>query len=293
MENRRPLKIISPIRRRDIEETLPRSEISDTFTIEDTAAKAVRGKGVRREDPEEEKDISSDEDESIGMFSEENVFQAGHKGRRQPHKTTLAFFLVGIVALLVNLYVVFNLKKSYQAVAERERRRVLSIERRVEQLSEKLRTSRIDHADIENGASIIPSMTSDVYESRSLFGRRVRGYDGARALEDNFEKGSCFSFNGARGSIGIQFKHRIDLSSISIKHPLFSQWVSAVKDFVLYGIGDNGREIKLGDFRYTAEGRSRQEFFFPAASVTGVRLEITSNHGSEKYTCIYKVSAFE
>ncbi|XP_063361699.1 sperm-associated antigen 4 protein-like [Cydia amplana] len=103
----------------------------------------------------------------------------------------------------------------------------------------------------------------------------------------------CWPFSGSRGEIVIQLKDPTEVKSISIEHVRPDTAKSAPKNFVLFGILENGTRIKSLEAEYLNQGPAKQ--FFKVASITPLQkmiLRILTNQGSPKYTCVYRIHLY-
>lgn len=200
-----------------------------------------------------------------------------------------------ILVLLVGFQAFSHIKRSNLAEKIQEMNGAyLDLSYQMRQLEEyvKSRTSEIDVADYLEGARIIYEHTTQPYSEKGWFGKTENGWGGEMALNKAYEKGCCYSFNGNTGKLAIAFKNPKILRKIGIFHPQQESKFSAVKGFTLYGL-INGEEEKIGEYQYEIPGDSYQQFLFEPIKCTGIIIRVHTNHGHRKYTCIYKVYAFE
>ncbi|XP_063619059.1 uncharacterized protein LOC134791863 [Cydia splendana] len=103
----------------------------------------------------------------------------------------------------------------------------------------------------------------------------------------------CWPFSGSRGEIVFQLKELTEVKSIGIEHVRPDTAKSAPKNFVLFGILENGTRIKSLESEYLNQGPAKQ--FFKVASVTPLQkmiLRILTNQGNPKYTCVYRIHLY-
>lgn len=200
-----------------------------------------------------------------------------------------------ILAVLVGLQILSHISRSNLAAKIQQMDGAyLDLRWKMQQLEAyiKRRTSEVDVADYLEGARIIYEHTTQPYSEKGWFGNIKNGWGGEMALNKAYEKGCCYSFNGNTGKLAIAFKNPKLLRKIGIFHPQQESNLSALKGFSLYGL-INGEEEKIGDYQYEVPGDSYQQFLFEPVKCTGIILRVHTNHGHRKYTCIYKVYAFE
>ncbi|XP_061713306.1 uncharacterized protein LOC133522110 [Cydia pomonella] len=100
----------------------------------------------------------------------------------------------------------------------------------------------------------------------------------------------CWPFSGSRGEIVIQLKGLTEVQSIGIEHVRPDTAKSAPKNFVLYGILENGTRTRSLEGEYLNQGPAKQ--FFKVTTITPLQkmiLRILTNQGNPKYTCVYRI----
>ncbi|XP_063533693.1 uncharacterized protein LOC134743991, partial [Cydia strobilella] len=103
----------------------------------------------------------------------------------------------------------------------------------------------------------------------------------------------CWPFSGSRGEIDIQLKDLTEVKNIGIEHVRPDTAKSALKNFVLFGMLENGTRIKSLEAEYLNQGPAKQ--FFKVASITPLKkmiLRILTNQGNPKYTCVYRIHLY-
>ncbi|XP_047995569.1 uncharacterized protein LOC125233557 [Leguminivora glycinivorella] len=103
----------------------------------------------------------------------------------------------------------------------------------------------------------------------------------------------CWPFSGSRGEIVIQLKQLTEVKRFGIEHVRPDTAKSAPKNFVLFGILDNGTWIKTLEAEYLNQGPAKQ--FFKVASSSPIQkmlLKILTNQGNANYTCVYRIHLY-
>ncbi|XP_068933802.1 sperm-associated antigen 4 protein [Petaurus breviceps papuanus] len=162
-----------------------------------------------------------------------------------------------------------------------------------------------DYALSSVGASIDLDKTSRDYEDRdtAYFWNRFSFWNYAKPptviLEPNVFPGNCWAFQGAKGQVVIQLPGQVQLSDITMQHPppsvAHNGGVSSAKDFAVYGLqGDDKTEILLGKFTFEVKKSEIQTFHLendPPMAFPKVKIQILSNWGHPRFTCLYRVRA--
>ncbi|XP_051835165.1 sperm-associated antigen 4 protein isoform X4 [Antechinus flavipes] len=163
-----------------------------------------------------------------------------------------------------------------------------------------------DYALSSVGASIDLDKTSHDYEDRdtAYFWNRFSFWNYAKPptviLEPDVFPGNCWAFQGTKGQVVIRLPGRVQLSDITLQHPPPSVAhiggaSSAPKDFAVYGLqGDDKTEILLGKFTFDVEKSEIQTFHLknePPLAFPKVKIQILSNWGHPRFTCLYRVRA--
>ncbi|XP_045666477.1 LOW QUALITY PROTEIN: sperm-associated antigen 4 protein [Ursus americanus] len=121
----------------------------------------------------------------------------------------------------------------------------------------------------------------------------------ARLQPDVFP-GNCWAFEGDQGQVVIRLPGRVQLSDITLQHPPPSVAHSggansAPRDFAVYGLQvDDETEVFLGKFTFDVEKSEIQTFHLqndPPTAFPKVKIQILSNWGHPRFTCLYRVRA--
>ncbi|XP_049635458.1 SUN domain-containing protein 5 [Suncus etruscus] len=153
------------------------------------------------------------------------------------------------------------------------------------------------------GASIDFEQTSPTYnynKARSYW-NWIRLWNYAQPpdviLEPNVTPGNCWAFSGDRGQVTIRMAQKVFLSNLTLQHipktiSLSGSLDTAPKDFVIYGLEDSLKEeVFLGAFQFQPENII-QMFPLqnqPPRAFRSVKVKISSNWGSPRFTCLYRV----
>ncbi|XP_073945196.1 uncharacterized protein isoform X2 [Choristoneura fumiferana] len=105
----------------------------------------------------------------------------------------------------------------------------------------------------------------------------------------------CWPFSGSRGEMIIRLEQPTKVRCISIEHVRPDTAKSAPKDFILYGIEENGTWTKSIEAEYKNYGPAKQFFKLMPNNATSQRfvLRILTNQGNLKYTCVYRVHMYK
>ncbi|XP_058989362.1 sperm-associated antigen 4 protein isoform X2 [Mustela lutreola] len=163
-----------------------------------------------------------------------------------------------------------------------------------------------DYALSSVGASIDLEKTSQDYEdaNTAYFWNRFSFWNYARPptviLEPDVFPGNCWAFEGDQGQVVIRLPGRVQLSDVTLQHPPPSVAHtgganSAPRDFAVYGLQvDDETEVFLGKFTFDVEKSEIQTFHLqndPPAAFPKVKIQILSNWGHPRFTCLYRVRA--
>ncbi|NP_001069975.1 sperm-associated antigen 4 protein [Bos taurus] len=163
-----------------------------------------------------------------------------------------------------------------------------------------------DYALSSVGASIDLEKTSQDYEdaNTAYFWNRFSFWNFARPptviLEPDVFPGNCWAFEGDQGQVVIRLPGRVQLSDITLQHPpptvAHTRGAnSAPRDFAVYGLQVDGEtEVFLGKFTFDVEKSEIQTFHLqndPPAAFPKVKIQILSNWGHPRFTCLYRVRA--
>ncbi|XP_060059203.1 SUN domain-containing protein 5 isoform X2 [Erinaceus europaeus] len=116
-------------------------------------------------------------------------------------------------------------------------------------------------------------------------------------LEPNVTPGNCWAFSGDRGQVTIRLAQKVYLSNLTLQHipktiSLSGSLDTAPKDFVIYGMeGPPKEEVFLGAFQFQPESiiQTFQLQNQPPRAFGAVKVKISSNWGSPRFTCLYRV----
>ncbi|XP_069907395.1 sperm-associated antigen 4 protein isoform X1 [Oryctolagus cuniculus] len=163
-----------------------------------------------------------------------------------------------------------------------------------------------DYALSSVGASIDLEKTSQDYEdaNTAYFWKRFSFWNYARPptviLEPDVFPGNCWAFEGDQGQVVIRLPGRVQLSDITLQHPPPSVAHtgganSAPRDFAVFGLQvDDETEVFLGKFTFDVKKSEIQTFHLqnePPAAFPKVKIQILSNWGHPRFTCLYRVRA--
>ncbi|XP_077587045.1 SUN domain-containing protein 3-like [Stigmatopora nigra] len=154
------------------------------------------------------------------------------------------------------------------------------------------------------GASVVCSASSPPYKVKSgffgsLFRWGARGAVRSRVViegKSELQPGTCWAFGGSRGNLTVALSHPVVVTSVTLGHVAKSisptgDIPHAPKEFSIYGLTSaDSPAIKLGHFKYDANGHSFQNFRVSAKGSpvsTHVTLRVESNWGDSTYTCLY------
>uniref|UniRef100_M3Z267 Sperm associated antigen 4 n=1 Tax=Mustela putorius furo TaxID=9669 RepID=M3Z267_MUSPF len=161
-------------------------------------------------------------------------------------------------------------------------------------------------SSVAPGASIDLEKTSHDYEdaNTAYFWNRFSFWNYARPptviLEPDVFPGNCWAFEGDQGQVVIRLPGRVQLSDVTLQHPPPSVAHtgganSAPRDFAVYGLQvDDETEVFLGKFTFDVEKSEIQTFHLqndPPAAFPKVKIQILSNWGHPRFTCLYRVRA--
>ncbi|MBZ3869240.1 Sperm-associated antigen 4 protein [Sciurus carolinensis] len=163
-----------------------------------------------------------------------------------------------------------------------------------------------DYALSSVGASIDLEKTSHDYEdtNTAYFWNRFSFWNYARPpsviLEPDVFPGNCWAFEGDQGQVVIRLPGRVELSDITLQHPPPSVAHtgganSAPRDFAVFGLQvDDETEVFLGKFTFDVKKSEIQTFHLqndPPSAFPKVKIQILSNWGHPRFTCLYRVRA--
>ncbi|XP_055458300.1 sperm-associated antigen 4 protein isoform X3 [Psammomys obesus] len=163
-----------------------------------------------------------------------------------------------------------------------------------------------DYALSSVGASIDLEKTSSDYEdtNTAYFWNRLSFWNYARPpsviLEPDVFPGNCWAFEGDQGQVVIRLPGHVQLSDITLQHPPptvahTGGASSAPRDFAVFGLQvDDKTEVFLGKFVFDVQKSEIQTFHLendPPSAFPKVKIQILSNWGHPRFTCLYRVRA--
>ncbi|XP_038186942.1 sperm-associated antigen 4 protein [Arvicola amphibius] len=163
-----------------------------------------------------------------------------------------------------------------------------------------------DYALSSVGASIDLEKTSSDYEdtNTAYFWNRLSFWNYARPpsviLEPDVFPGNCWAFEGDQGQVVIRLPGHVQLSDITLQHPPptvahTGGASSAPRDFAVFGLhADDQTEVFLGKFIFDVQKSEIQTFHLqndPPSAFPKVKIQIRSNWGHPRFTCLYRVRA--
>lgn len=115
--------------------------------------------------------------------------------------------------------------------------------------------------------------------------------------------GECFAFKGSTGEVTIKLRDWLFVDSIGIDHITEDMSASrsiqsAPREFSVYGLQSlsDTKPFKFGAFVYDIDKKSPVQFFVvdqqSTQSVLYVSFKFRSNHGEEKFTCVYRTRVY-
>jgi len=166
---------------------------------------------------------------------------------------------------------------------------------------------RPDFAQRGAGGSVVSRLTSPTYNPKNIPMRRFAhalgfstGYGFPEdALSIGVSLGHCWPMEGSNGNFAVQLNSPVLVDAISIDHVSKEEAITlktAIKDFEIYGYKKDDTESNgelLYSGRFEIDGNTAepvQTFTFDKPFTTDViRLHILNNHGSEEFTCLYRL----
>ncbi|KAJ0263750.1 SUN domain-containing protein 2 [Hirschfeldia incana] len=163
---------------------------------------------------------------------------------------------------------------------------------------------RADYALGSGGAFVMdhsdPFLVGDVGHWFGTSWRRVHS-KAVKMLTPSFgEPGQCFPLKGSNGYVQVRLRAAIVPEAVTLEHvskAVAYDRSSAPKDCRVSGwLEDKEMEsetrLLLTEFTYDLDRSNAQTFDIPESAHSGlvdtVRLDFTSNHGSDSHTCIYR-----
>ncbi|EGW02779.1 Sperm-associated antigen 4 protein [Cricetulus griseus] len=176
-----------------------------------------------------------------------------------------------------------------------------------------------DYALSSVGASIDLEKTSSDYEDTNTvyFWNRLSFWNYARPpsvilefvicsdglpkpLQPDVFPGNCWAFEGDQGQVVIRLPGHVQLSDVTLQHPPptvahTGGASSAPRDFAVFGLqADDETEVFLGKFIFDVQKSEIQTFHLqndPPSAFPKVKIQILSNWGHPRFTCLYRVRA--
>ncbi|XP_052759368.1 SUN domain-containing protein 3-like [Galleria mellonella] len=104
----------------------------------------------------------------------------------------------------------------------------------------------------------------------------------------------CWPFRGSRGEINIELVEQRLIQCISIEHVQPDTAQSAPKEFMVYGILENGTWIIAIHGQYYKKGPAKQYYQTANKNVPLKHLvfRVLSNQGNPTYTCLYRIHVY-
>ncbi|KAI5180468.1 hypothetical protein NEOKW01_0772 [Nematocida sp. AWRm80] len=277
MENSRPIKVS---KREDI---LRSANVIDPRNLQ----------RLDREEKREESEESEETEESVFVSSEEDKY----KEKNKPMYNKIQLIVSG--GLILYSIVLYLLYRSQREKIEKIGYRNLLVTTELEQLKKSIYKKKedLDVANYLEGAKIINELTTQPLRTQksawSLFRPRTdESHSSALAIDPVCIKGHCYSFEGSKGQIGIRFNDERTIKSIGIFHPELPHRESAIHQFSVYCIVME-REVLVGEYEYKLNEYPLQKYPITPIVCSGIVLKVHSNHGNKRFTCIYKIYAFE
>ena len=187
------------------------------------------------------------------------------------------------------------------------------IQRRLEQFAAD-KTEKIDWAIESSGGRIMGSSPSHLVkvESSTLLSWLRDCYyptkNPEEMLSPDMTTGSCWPMEGSRGFAVLRLRSEIRPTEVAIEHishTIAPDYSTAPNEFEVYGLHKDGGELLpvagehkmkgdlLGRFRYAPRAKQLQSFAVGPGpnnrSYQHLKVVVLSNHGSDKYTCLYRV----
>ncbi|KAK7238374.1 cytoskeletal anchoring protein [Aureococcus anophagefferens] len=175
------------------------------------------------------------------------------------------------------------------------------------------RVAKFDYALRATGASVVQGLTSEPYTPPGsvvptkvwhALGRDAGVGRAEDAISQRVGFGSCFAFEGSRGSLTVQLSSRVVPTAFTLEHihgalcnPLHNaNCSSAPRTFTVLGRragAPDATPVDLGSFEYDAADAAKTVQTFAALNDDRqafdlATLQVTSNYGHPDYTCVYR-----
>ncbi|KAI8872981.1 hypothetical protein GQ42DRAFT_142736 [Ramicandelaber brevisporus] len=173
----------------------------------------------------------------------------------------------------------------------------------------------VDYALESSGGRIVDKYTSSTYAvpptPSTWFGSFVNvmtshfgfplgtlfGNPPSIVIQPDVAPGLCWPIHGSNGQVTLKFAQSVVLEAFTVHHaypanisPESASTVaqSAIKDIEVHGIVDALEQLKIAPLPKDVAKDHKLPPYFPIASL---QIRILSNHGNEKYTCMYRFRA--
>lgn len=167
-------------------------------------------------------------------------------------------------------------------------------------------TERYDFALETSGSEIASIGQTDLlsYSFSYLFFGPFQIKNAPRlVIQPLLNPGECFAFKGSTGEVTIKLRDWLFVDSIGVDHITEDMSASgsiktAPKEFSVYGLKSlsDAKPFKFGTFVYDIDKKIPAQFFVverqSTESVLYILFKFESNHGDEKFTCVYRTRVF-
>lgn len=166
------------------------------------------------------------------------------------------------------------------------------------------KTNTVDYAMGSSGGSVVSTRCTEpyteTYASYQLFGFlnwHSQPVSPSIVIQPGIQPGLCWAFVGSRGNLVFELSQNITVTGFTMEHIPSSISTSGNIDsapYVFHVLGltseNDENSTFLGRFTYEDNGVSLQRYDAKHVnrSFKMVELVIESNHGSSKYTCLYR-----
>lgn len=169
-----------------------------------------------------------------------------------------------------------------------------------------LESERYDFALESSGSEIASIGQTDLLSysfSYLLFGPFQIKNAPRLVIQPLLNPGECFAFKGSTGEVTIKLRDWLFVDSVGVDHITEEMSASgsiktAPKEFSVYGLQSlsDTKPFKFGAFVYDIKKKIPAQFFVverpSTESVLYVSFKFHSNHGDEKFTCVYRTRVF-
>lgn len=168
----------------------------------------------------------------------------------------------------------------------------------------------IDYADGMKGATIVRTISSSTYQSSkfwSCLGMGIEGRLPETILSSNNSLGNCWSFSGSKGHVVIALERSVIPVTVAVEHIPIQYAINpttAPKEMEIYGLLDISSQQKQQSApillcKFTLDIAKSHLIEVPVSLSTDncnsfkfYQLNVLSNNGCVKFTCIYKVRIY-